>query len=119
MSLPDPSLKVPLTRLAELLQRINHPRAVEVCTLLGLLDDSPALAWRQLDDNAWWAGAGSLAAETMGDNPGFPETEWTMEVREFRELMIEIGQCLLANGAANPGIGSWLLAFNNWNASDV
>ena len=119
MSCPGPALQVTLRRLAELLQRINHPRAVEVRSLLGLLDDSPALAWRQLDDNAWWAGAGSLAAETMGDNPGLPETEWTMEVREFRQLMIEIGQYLLANGAGNPGIGSWLLAFSNWNASDV
>jgi hypothetical protein len=77
------------------------------------------LAWRQLDGNAWWAGTGSLAAETMADNPGLTDTEWAMEIRAFRSLMIEIGDCLLANGAANPGIGSWLLAFNNWNASEV
>ncbi len=42
-----------------------------------------------------------------------------MEVREFRRLMIEVGEYLLAKGATNPGISSWLLAFNNWNASEV
>jgi hypothetical protein len=115
----EPRLEQALTRVTELLERLEHPRAAEVGALLGLLRQSPALAWQRLDDNAWWAGAGSLAAETMGDNPGLPETEWAMEVREFRSLIIEIGECLLAQGAANPGIGSWLLAFNNWNASEV
>ena len=74
---------------------------------------------QRLDANDWWAGAGSLAAETMGDNPGWPEAIWQAEVGEFRELMIEIGEELRARGAANPGIASWLLAFNNWNASGV
>ncbi|NEX16618.1 MAG: hypothetical protein C1943_08320 [Halochromatium sp.] len=98
---------------------MDHPRAAEVDHLLTLLRQSPALALRQLDSNAWWAGAGSLAAETMADNPGLPESEWALEVRAFRTLLIEIGEALQAKGAANPGIGSWLLAFNNWNASEV
>ncbi|WP_462321406.1 hypothetical protein [Halochromatium sp.] len=119
MSVPDTSLERTLTRLAELLERIGHPRAVEVRALLEMLQETPTLAWRQLDANGWWAGAGSLAAETLCDNPGLPETEWTMEVREFRHLMIEVGEDLLAQGAANPGIGSWLLAFSHWNASEV
>ena len=84
-----------------------------------LLHAAPDQTLRRLDANDWWAGAGSLAAETMGDNPGLPETLWQSEVREFRELMIEIGEVLRARGAANPGIASWLLAFNNWNASGV
>jgi hypothetical protein len=116
----DASLFVrPLERLAELLEGIDHARAAEVRELLGLLQTSPAQVRRQLDGNAWWAGAGSLAAETMSDNPGLAEAEWAMLVREFRNLMIEIGEQLLATGAANPGIRSWLLAFNNWNASEV
>lgn len=119
MTAADASLQRTLTRLAELLERIDHPRAAEVQALLRLLHESPALAWRRLDNNAWWAGAGSLAAETMADNPGLTQTEWAMEVREFRSLMIEVGEYLLARGAANPGIGSWLLAFNNWNTSEV
>lgn len=119
MTEPDPILQHRLTRLAELLERIEHRRAAEAREVLNLLSKSPALAWRRLDDNSWWAGAGSMAAETMGDNPGLSASEWAMEVREFRTLMIELGEHLLAKGAANPGIGSWLLAFSNWNASEV
>jgi len=114
----DPLLS-PLTRLADLLERIGHARAAEVADQVALLRESPERVRRRIDANDWWAGAGSLAAETMADNPGLPEAIWHREVREFRELMIEIGEVLLAQGGANPGISSWLLAFNNWNASEV
>ena len=119
MSEPDSQLSSALSRLAELLERIDHPRAAEVRALSALLGTAPDHALQRLDANDWWAGAGSLAAETMGDNPGLPEAIWQTEVREFRQLMIEIGEMLRARGAANPGITSWLLAFNNWNASGV
>ena len=119
MSEPDPQLSSALSRLAELLKRIDHPRAAEVHALCALLGTAPDQALQRLDANDWWAGAGSLAAETMADNPDLPEVLWQAEVREFRELMIEIGEVLRARGAANPGIASWLLAFNNWNASGV
>jgi len=116
---PYSQLSSALSRLAELLARIDHPRAAEVRALSALLRTAPDQALQQLDANDWWAGVGALAAETMGDNPGLPDAIWQTEVREFRELMIEIGQVLRARGAANPGIASWLLAFNNWNASGV
>jgi hypothetical protein len=74
---------------------------------------------RRLDANDWWAGAGSLAAETMADNPGWPDALWRTEVRAFRALLIEIGEILTARGASNPGRASWLLAFHNWNASEI
>jgi hypothetical protein len=119
LSEADRQLSSTLHRLAELLQRIDHPRAAEVSALAAQLQTAPEQVLQRLDANDWWAGAGSLAAETMGDNPGLPETVWQTEVREFRELMIEIGEVLRARGAANPGIASWLLAFNNWNASGV
>ncbi|HSO81692.1 hypothetical protein [Thiocapsa sp.] len=115
----DDALLRALTHLADLLARIGHPRAAEVADLVTLFAESPERVRHRLDANDWWAGAGSLAAETMADNPGMPETVWRREVREFRELMIEIGEALHAEGAANPGISSWLLAFNNWNASEV
>nr|WP_093189090.1 hypothetical protein [Thiocapsa sp. KS1] len=108
-----------LGHLAELLARIGHPRAAEVADLITLFAQSPERVRHRLDANDWWAGAGSLAAETMADNPGMSEAVWRREVRAFRELMIEIGEGLQAEGAANPGISSWLLAFNNWNASEV
>jgi hypothetical protein len=40
-------------------------------------------------------------------------------VRELRELLIEIGEPLLARSTYNPGISSWLLAFRSWNDSGV
>jgi hypothetical protein len=119
MSESDARLLTALDRLAELLRRIDHPRALEVSNQIARVQSTPEQVLRQLDGNDWWAGAGSLAAETMADNPGIAEEIWRREIREFRELMIEIGEILLARGAANPGISSWLLAFNNWNASEV
>lgn len=119
MTAPDTRLLSSLGHLAELLARIGHPRAAEVADLVTLFAKSPERVRHRLDANDWWAGAGSLAAETMADNPGLSEVLWRREVREFRELMIEIGENLHAGGAANPGLSSWLLAFNNWNASEV
>ena len=119
MTSSDARLLAALTHLADLLARIGHPRAAEVADQAALVAEAPERVRHRLQANDWWAGAGSLAAETMADNPGLPETVWRREVREFRELMIEIGEGLQAEGAANPGISSWLLAFNNWNASEV
>lgn len=119
MTASDARLLSSLGHLAERLARIGHPRAAEVADLVALFPEAPERVRHRLDANDWWAGAGSLAAETMADNPGLPEEVWRLEVRAFRELMIELGEALQADGAANPGISSWLLAFNNWNASGV
>jgi len=108
-----------LKRLRELLERIGSPRADEVAALSGLFAQDPADAWRRLNANDWWAGAGSLAAETMTDNPGLDPYQWQNDVRELRELLIEIGESLQARGDPNPGLGSWLLAFHNWNDAGV
>lgn len=113
------SLSTPVSQLAELLDRIQHPRAAEVRGLSALLRTAPQQALARLDGNDWWAGAGSLAAETMADHPELSAARWQQEVREFRGLMIEIGEALQAQGMRNPGIDAWLLAFNNWNASEV
>lgn len=115
----DTRLMRALEQLAELLERLDHVRAAEVRELAAMMDADSDEAMRRLDGNHWWAGAGSLAAETMAENPGLSEPLWTQEVREFRRLMIEIGEALRARGRANPGISSWLLAFNQWNASEV
>jgi hypothetical protein len=115
----DKALMTALERLGDLLERIGHERAAEVRRLGSELDTDRSRFWQALNDNRWWAGAGSLAAETMADNPGLPGELWRMEIREFRELLIEIGEILMARGGENPGISSWLLAFRNWNASDL
>lgn len=108
-----------LIQLAELLAELDHARAGEIESLASRFADDPAAVWRAIDGNDWWAGAGSLAAETMIDNPGIDPHQWDMMVRRFRELLIEIGEILQARGPSNPGLGSWLLAFRNWNASGV
>jgi hypothetical protein len=108
-----------LTRLAALLRDIQHPRAGEVAELLATFDTNPTAAWRQLDGNAWWAGAGSLAAESLLEPTALPHTERTAAMQAFRSLLIDLAELLRARGPTNPGLSSWLLAFRNWDASGV
>lgn len=108
-----------LEQLGALLETLNHPRTEEVKRLAQQISRAPSLVWRAINGNDWWAGAGSLAADTMSDNPGLPPAVWEQEVRRFRRLLIELGQLLTRHGEPNPGLGSWLLAFENWNASEV
>jgi hypothetical protein len=53
-----------------LLTRTDHLRAAEVHALAALSGAAPEQTLRRLNANDWWTGAGPLAAETMGDNPG-------------------------------------------------
>jgi hypothetical protein len=108
-----------LARLALLLRRLEHPRAEEVEGLLALFDTDPATAWQRLDGNAWWAGAGSLAAESLVEPEALPLAERPAALREFRALLIDLAEVLRARGPANPGLSSWLLAFCNWEGSGV
>ncbi|MDH3559616.1 MAG: hypothetical protein OEN52_01520 [Gammaproteobacteria bacterium] len=75
--------------------------------------------YRELNSNRMWGGAGSIANQALADNPGLDEQSWQAEIREFRELMIELGSHLQARGNEYPDISSWLLAFNNWNQSGL
>lgn len=108
-----------LEQLADLLEQLRHPRAAEVKTLAQRFAEEPEAVWRAINGNDWWAGAGSLAAETMADNPELDPHSWQLLVRSFRELLSELAELLQAHGEPNPGLGSWLLAFRNWNASEV
>lgn len=116
---PGPELRRALDALQQTLESIGHPRAAEVAAALALAERDPEAFWRAIDGNDWWAGAGSLAAESLGDNPGLPEADWRGVVRGLREHLIEIGEALLARHPHNPGISSWVLAFRNWNDSQV
>jgi hypothetical protein len=106
-----------LMYLQALLARIGHPRAGEIEVLIALYRHDRERFWDAVNSNSWWAGAGSMAAETLNDNPGMPDALWQAEVREFRERLIAIGEILRSRGGENPGISSWLLAFQNWNAA--
>ncbi|MGE5155046.1 MAG: hypothetical protein ACM3ST_13650 [Bdellovibrio bacteriovorus] len=116
---PGPELRRALDGLREALGSIGHPRAAEVSAALALAERDPEAFWRAIDGNDWWAGAGSLAAETLADNPGLPNPDWQDRVRGLRAHLIEIGEALIARGRHNPGIPSWVLAFRNWNQSQV
>lgn len=108
-----------LARLTELLYRIGHPRAEEVAGLIDAFDTNAPAAWRALDGNAWWAGAGSLAAESMVEPARLPSSERALAMQEFRALLIDLAELLRERGPTNPGLSSWLLAFRNWEASGV
>lgn len=105
--------------LHEALVRIGEPRAAEVAALIAGQAEDPTGLWHKLNANAWWGGAGSLAAATMAHRPGLPEVLWRQEVVSLREALIEIGEVLMRRGGENPGISSWVLAFRNWNVSGV
>jgi hypothetical protein len=112
-----------LARLAEVLRDIDHPRAAEVAALRESFATDPAAAWRALDGNAWWAGAGSLAAEALLPVERLPArltpAERAAAPQALRALLIELAELLRARGPTNPGLSSWLLAFRNWEASGV
>jgi hypothetical protein len=115
----DQALLANVRRLRDLLQAFGHPRADEVSHVIGQYDRDHDSFLRAVNSNRWWGGAESLAAETMNSNPGLPEDIWVQEVRNLRELFIDIGEALIAIGGENPGVSSWVLAFRNWNASGV
>lgn len=121
MSTPpdDRTLLHNIRRLRDLLQAFGHPRADEVSHVIDLYERDHAAFLRTVNSNRWWSGAGSLAAESMNSNPGLPEDIWVQEVRDLRELLIDIGEALIEIGNENPGVSSWVLAFHNWNASGV
>jgi hypothetical protein len=108
-----------LYRIRELLE--NHPgdSAAWVESVIQLGGSDEAGFYRLLNSKRMWGGAGSIANEALADNPGMDEWIWRQEVREFRELMIELGSQLQARGTTYPDISSWQLAFSNWNQSDV
>jgi len=119
MTADEALARAALQRLHEVLARTGEPRAAEVEALIAAGPGEPNGLWRALNANAWWGGAGSLAAATMADHPELPEALWRQEVAELREALIEIGELLMRRGGENPGISSWVLAFRNWNASGV
>lgn len=108
-----------LERLQTAFAQIGNPRAESIGALRQRFATDPAAAWREIDSNAWWAGAGSLAADCMADNPGLTATQWQAEIRALRDLLIEIGTLLRDRGETNPGLESWLLAFQTWNDSGI
>ena len=111
-------LKKTLQRIVLILQGHQSERLQLAQQLLTLCDADVETLYRELNTRHVWGGAESLANEALADNPGIEEWQWQVEIQEFRELMIELGQHLISRGKSYPDISSWLLAFNNWNQSE-
>lgn len=119
VKVPRVDIQSTLHRIRELLESHPGDSASWVGSVIELGGSDEAGFYRLLNSKRLWGGAGSIANEALADNPGMDEWVWRAEIREFRELMIELGSQLQARGNAYPDISSWLLAFSNWNQSEV
>lgn len=108
-----------LRRMHTILQTHDGDSAAWIETLVKLHNTDEAAVYRALNSKRMWGGAGSIANEALADNPGMAAWEWQMQIREFRELMIELGQLLQSRGEAYPDISAWIMAFSNWNQSEI
>jgi hypothetical protein len=108
-----------LQRLHNILQNHSGDSAEWLAFVIALCGHDDQACYRELNSKRMWGGAGSIANEALADNPGKEAWLWQADITAFRELMIELGQHLKARGNANPDISSWLLAFSNWNQSNV
>jgi len=114
------------TDVLKLLHRIHsillhHPgdSSEWIVSVIELANKDETLFFKAINSSRMWGGAGSIANQALADNPGIDNWVWQMEIREFRELMIELGQQLQSRGNHYPDISSWLLAFSNWNQSEI
>lgn len=108
-----------LRRICEILQHHPGDSSTWVASLIELSEKNETLLYRSLNSKRMWGGAGSIANQALADNPGIDERVWQAEIREFRELMIELGSHLMERDNPYPDISSWLLAFSNWNQSGI
>ena len=108
-----------LHRIRDLLENYPGESAAWIGSVIELGARDEVRFYRELNSKRMWGGAGSIANEALADNPGREERIWRTEIRELRELMIELGSHLQARGNEHPDISSWLLAFSNWNQSEV
>ena len=112
-------IKTTLQRLHDILLSHHSSEAVWLAEVIEYCDVDEIKLFAMLNSKRMWGGAGSVANEALADNCGIEEWQWRCEIQEFRELMIVLGEYLMARENSYPDISSWLLAFNNWNQSDV
>lgn len=108
-----------LAHLHTLLTRLDPPAAEWVASIAPLAQADPALFWRRLNDSRLWGGAGAIANQPLQAPGHLDAWQWQQDIRQFREIMIRLGDMLRKRGGANPDVDSWLLAFHNWNAADA
>jgi hypothetical protein len=108
-----------LSRLRNILHAHHSQLAVQVAGIIALADTDEAAAWERINSDLFWGGVGSIVDYTMRDNALAAPSLWEADVREMREILMDLGEQLMARGNENPRIASWVLAFSNWNASNV
>lgn len=108
-----------MQRIHGILQHHPGDSADWLASLIKLYASDKDALYRELNSKRMWGGAGSIANQALVDNPGMDDWVWQTEIREFRELMIELGKHLKSRGNSYPDISSWLLAFSNWNQSEI
>jgi len=112
-------IKSTLKRMHQILVSHKSNDARWLAEVIMLCDTDEAKLYQLLNSKRMWGGASSIANEALADNCGIEEWIWRAEIQEYRELMIALGEYLMSRGSSYPDISSWLLAFNNWNQSDV
>lgn len=112
-------VQISLQRIHNILSHHPGNSADWIASLMELVNDNESELYRALNSKLMWGGAGSIANQALADNPGIDDRSWQMEIREFRELMIELGQHLQTRGSYYPDISAWLLAYSNWNQSEI
>lgn len=108
-----------LTRLSDCSPPLSPAWRGEILAIIEAASLNHQLLCTSLNNKRIWGGADSLANEALNDNGDLAEAEWQMRVREFRDVMIEMGELLRSQGDAYPDIQPWLLAFHNWNNANV
>ena len=112
-------IKTTLQRLHQILLSHQSSEADWMAEVIAYCDSDEVKLFEVLNSKRMWGRAGSVANEALADNCGIDEWQWRCEVMEFRELMIALGEYLMARENSYPDISSWLLAFSNWNQSHV
>ena len=108
-----------LQRIHQILLNHKSTEADWIASVIKLCASNEVELYRKLNSKHMWGGAGSIANEALADNSGIEEWIWKVEIQEYREIMIQLGEHLMAQENFYPDISSWLLAFNNWNQSGV
>ena len=108
-----------LKRVKKILDHHTGDSAAWIEQLIPLVGTDSTELYRQLNSKRMWGGACSVASEALAENPGIDDWQWQIEIREFRELMIELAQHLQSRGDVYPDVGTWMAAFSNWNQSEI
>ena len=112
-------IRTTLERLQQILLSHQSSEAAWLAEVVAYCDVDEIKLFEKLNSKRMWGGAGSVANEALADNCGIEDWQWRAEIQEFRELMIALGEYLMTRENSYPDISSWLLAFNNWNQSEV